>query len=43
MSNIRQRAETSGVDSARRVVGGAVEGRSADTSVRSIGIPARPL
>lgn len=43
MSNIRQRADSSGVDSVRRVVGGAVEGRSADTSVRYVGIPARPL
>jgi hypothetical protein len=36
MSNIRQRAETLSVDAARRVIGGAVEDRSADTSVCSI-------
>lgn len=43
MSNIRQRAKTPGVDTARRGIGGAVENRSAGTSVRYIGIPARPL
>ncbi len=42
MSSIRQRAETSDVDAARRMVGGAVEGRLADTSVRSMAIPVRP-
>ena len=43
MSNIRRCAEAPGADAARHGINGAVQGRSADISVRYIEIPARPL
>lgn len=43
MPNICRHAKKSGISAAKHGIGGAVEDRVADTSVRSMGIPARPL